>query len=53
MQNSLLYQLTSFNYLHIGAISIWTPYIIMATAVIEIPVFLFLTIRAYYKHQVV
>lgn len=53
MQNSLLYQLTSFNYLHIGSISLWTPYVIIAAAVIEIPVFLFLSIRAYCKHQVV
>lgn len=51
-QNSLLYQLTSFNYLHIGQLSIWTPYVIIAAAIIEIPVFLFLAIRTYNKHQV-
>lgn len=51
-QNSLLYQLASFNYLHIGQISIWTPYVLLATALVEIPVFLFLTIHAYCKHQV-
>lgn len=53
MQNSLLYQLTSFNFLHIGSISIWSPYIIMAAAAIEIPTFLFFAIRSYCKHQVV
>lgn len=52
MQNSLLYQLTGFNFLYIGSISIWSPYVIMATAAIEIPVFLFLTVRTYCKHQV-
>lgn len=52
MQNSLLYQLIDFNFLHIGQVSIWSPYITMATAVIEIPVFLFLAIRTYCKHQV-
>ncbi len=52
MQNSLLYQLTGFAYLHIGKISVWSPYVIMAAAIIEIPVFLFLSVRAYCKHQV-
>ncbi|MBS4536314.1 ABC transporter permease [Clostridium sp. D2Q-14] len=52
MQNSLLYQLTGFNFLHIGQVSIWSPYVIMTTAAIEIPVFLVLAIRTYCKHQV-
>ena len=29
MQNNFLYQLINFNYLHIGGVSIWTPYIIL------------------------
>lgn len=52
MQNSLLYQLTDFKYLHIGTVSIWTPYLIMAAAVIETPLFLFLTVQTYCNHQV-
>lgn len=52
MQNSLLYQLTAFNFLHIGQVSIWSPYVMMAAAAIEIPVFLFLAVRIYCKHQV-
>lgn len=52
MQNSLLYQLTDFNYLHIGSLSIWSPYIIMATTLIEIPLFLYLAVRTYCNHQV-
>lgn len=51
MQNSLLYQLTGFNFVHIGQASIWSPYIIMAAAMIEIPVFLFLALHTYCKHQ--
>lgn len=51
-QNSLLYQLTGFNFLHIGTASVWSPYIIMAAAIIEIPVFLSLAVRTYCKHQV-
>jgi len=52
MQNNLLYQLHSFNYLHIGQISLWTPYVMLAAAAVEIPVFLFLAVRAYCKHEV-
>lgn len=52
MHNNLLYQLIDFNYLHIGQMSFWTPYVILGAAVIEIPLFVFLTVRAYCKHQV-
>lgn len=51
MQNNFLYQLINFNYLHIGNMSFWTPYVILISAVIEIPVFLLLTVRSYCKHQ--
>ena len=53
MQNSLLYQLTGFNFLHIGKVSMWTPYVVLIASVVEIPVFLFLAVRTYCKHQVV
>lgn len=52
MQNNFLYQLINFNYLNIGEISFWTPYVILISALIEIPAFLFLAIRSYCKHQV-
>lgn len=52
MQNNFLYQLLNFNYLHIGEMSFWTPHVILISAAIEIPVFLFLAIRSYCKHQV-
>lgn len=52
MQNNLLYQLIDFNYLHIGQMSFWTPYIILVAAVIEIPLFIFLTIRTYCRREV-
>lgn len=51
MQNNLLYQLTGFTYLHIGQVSVWSPYVIIASAIIEIPVFLFLAVRTYCRHQ--
>ena len=52
LQNNLLYQLANFNYLHIGGMSFWTPYIILVSAAIEVPVFLLLAVRSYCKHQV-
>lgn len=52
MRNNLLYQLFDLNYLHIGQISLWVPNVILVAAAVEIPIFLFLAIRAYCKHQV-
>lgn len=52
LQNNFLYQLYNFNFLHIGGASFWTPYVIVISAVIELPVFLFLAIYTYCRHQV-
>lgn len=52
MQNNFLYQLYNFNFLHIGGMSFWTPYVILISAAVELPMFLFLAIRSYCKHQV-
>lgn len=52
MKNNFLYQLCDFNFLHIGDMSFWTPYVILVSAAVEIPLFLFLTVRSYCKHQV-
>lgn len=52
MQNNFLYQLYNFNFLHIGEASFWTPYVILISAAVEIPIFLFLAVRSYNKHQV-
>lgn len=53
MKNNFLYQLCDFNFLHIGGMSFWTPYVILISAVVEIPVFMFLAVRFYCRHQVV
>lgn len=53
LQNNFLYQLINFDYLHIGGMSFWTPYVILISAAVETPVFLFLAVRSYCKHQVV
>ena len=52
MQNNFLYQLANFNYLHIGGMSFWTPYVILISAALEVLVFLFLAVHSYCKHQV-
>ena len=52
MQNNFLYQLYNFNFLHIGGASFWTPYVILISAAIELPIFLFLSVRSYCRHQV-
>ena len=52
MQNNFLYQLANFNYLHIGGMSFWTPYVILISAGIEVFVFMFLALHSYCKHQV-
>lgn len=53
MQNNFLYQLYNFNFLHIGGASFWTPYVILNSAAVEIPVFLFLAVLSYCRHQAV
>lgn len=52
MQNNFLYQLINFNYLHIGQMSFWTPHVILVSAAVELPIFLFLAVHSYCKHQV-
>lgn len=53
MKNNFLYQLCDFNFLHVGEMSFWTPYVILVSAAVEIPLFLFFAVRSYCKHQVV
>lgn len=51
LQNSLLYELIDFNFLHIGNTSVWMPIAIMVMAVLEIPVFLGLTVYSYCRKK--
>lgn len=41
----------SISFLTIGSINVWTPYVILIAAVLYIPLFIILTIRAYCKHE--
>lgn len=50
LNNGLLYDLLDFNFLNIGNIAIWTPYMIVGIALIEIPLWVCMTITSYKKH---
>lgn len=51
LQNSLLYELIDFNFLHFGNTSVWMPVAIMVMAVLEIPIFLGLTVYSYCRKK--
>lgn len=50
LQNGFLYDLLEMHYLNIGELAIWTPFLIMAFAVVEIPLWIGLTIWTYQRH---
>lgn len=52
LQNSLLYQLVDFRFVSIGNVSLWSPMLTMAAAVVEIPVLLVLSVVVYNKHKI-
>ena len=47
--NAFLYALTDFEFLKIGSLSVWTPWLLLVVPVLEIPLFLWLTVRSYCK----
>ena len=52
LQNSMYYELTSgFQFLTLGSLAIWTPFVMLAAPVIEAPVFALLARRAYVRHE--
>ncbi len=50
LNNGFLYDLIDFHFLNIGNIAIWTPYLIVGVACLEIPLWIFMTIRSYKTH---
>ncbi|HCT90743.1 MAG TPA: ABC transporter permease, partial [Lachnospiraceae bacterium] len=52
IQASILYAITDFRFLNFGGFAVWTPYVMIGACVIEIPLFLFLTVRSYCNHTV-
>lgn len=51
LQTSFLYELLDFQFLSIGDISIWTPYLMLIFASIEIPLFFGLTVFSYLRYK--
>lgn len=51
LMNSFYYQLNSTMFIHIGSFSTWAPYIMVGAEIIEIPLFLALSIHSYCKHE--
>lgn len=45
LQNSILLDIIDFKFLNIGSLAIWTPYLVMFFAIIEIPFWILMTIR--------
>lgn len=44
-------EMTGFNFLHLGNFSVWSPYVIAAASLIEIPVFLAAAAWSYCRHS--
>ncbi|MDE7333232.1 MAG: PhoU domain-containing protein [Lachnospiraceae bacterium] len=52
LQISILYAAVDFNFLNIGDIAVWLPYVMIGAYIIEIPLFVFLTVYSYTTHKV-
>lgn len=51
LQTSILYAVIDFEFWNIGNFALWLPYVMLGAYVIEIPLFLFLTVYSYYRHS--
>lgn len=52
LQGSLLYRLLDFSFLNLGGLAIWLPHAMAAACIVEIPLFLGLTVRSYCRHRI-
>lgn len=51
LKNSFYFELTDFSFLQLGTLSIWSPYVVIGAAAIEIFLFLIFTVRSYSRHE--
>lgn len=49
--NSFLHEVLETDFVHIGPAVIWSPYFIIGATLVEIPLFLWLTVRAYCRRE--
>lgn len=52
LNNSFLYAMFDYTFLHIGSVSFWNADLLLILAVIKIPVFLFLAVTSYCRRYV-
>ena len=45
--NAFLYALTDFEFLRLGPFTAWAPWLLLIVPILEIPLFLWLTVRSY------
>lgn len=51
LQASILYAAIDFNFWNIGSLSVWLPYVMLGAYIVEIPLFLFLTVYSYVRYH--
>lgn len=51
MNHSFYYEMMGNTFLQVGPASVWSPYVIAAAAIIEIPLFFILAARSYCRHE--
>ena len=51
LQTSILYAVTDFEFWNIGNSAIWLPYVMIGAYIIEIPLFIVLTVYSYIRHN--
>lgn len=49
--NAFLYALTDFEFLKAGPLTVWTPWLLLIVPALEIPLFLWLTVRTYCRRS--
>lgn len=49
--DSFLFDLLGTQFVHLGPAVIWTPYLVLGAALVEIPLFLFLAVRSYCRRE--
>ncbi len=52
LQTSILYEAINYFYITIGNTALWLPHVMIAVCIVEIPLFIGLTVRSYVKHRV-
>ncbi len=52
LQTSILYEAINYFYITVGDFAVWLPHAMIAACIIEIPLFIGLTVHSYVKHRV-